>query len=274
MMNLASTRKTEWRLLPVITDDGYRQMSIDHALLRLANKGKSLPVIRFYRWSPPALTIGRFQPVENIDLEACQRLGIDVVRRPTGGRALLHKDDLTYAVIFPNDSEMPPSIQESYLFICRGIIRSLQLVGLETYMANHMERRRMESAACFSQPALADLSCRGLKICGSAQVRKGGALLQHGSIFFKDNHELLFQLFKYPSEKLREARKREYLLRCTNLEREGLDLEWSELANAFIKGFGDAFGAQVTPDEFTREELLEAEKLYSYYKSSSWLLCI
>ncbi len=271
-MSLRETKRSKWRLLPVLEDNGYWQMSIDHSLLDSARAGDTLPTLRFYRWTPPALTIGRFQSIEDIDLDACKRYGIDVVRRPTGGRALLHKDDFTYALVFPQGYGLPSSIEESYLYICRGIIKALLLVGLEVDIATHVGFRKKSSEACFSMPASADLSCRGLKICGSAQVRKGGALLQHGSIMLRDNHELLFKLFRYPSEKIKEEREREYRRRCTNLEREGLNLSWRELANAFISGFEETFWVKMVPGDFFAEELRLAEKFYDHYKSTSWLL--
>ncbi len=245
--------RDSWRLLPVLHGNGFRQMAVDHALLSSASTDESPPTLRFYRFDPPSLTLGRFQPLESIDLNACYRLGIDVVRRPTGGKAILHKDDFTYSLAVPPSAGLPGSVEDSYMLICRGIIAALERLGIEADLVPRNPYELKEVHSCFSSPAAADLSVGGKKLCGSAQTRRDGALLQHGTILRKDNAELLFNLFTYPDE-VKEARRKEMARACTNLEELGADVSWDEISQAFVGGFEKAFGITMTAESLTPAE--------------------
>jgi lipoate-protein ligase A len=259
-----------WRLLPAIEDSGYRQMAIDHALLESVGEGKAPPTLRFYSWRPPALTIGRFQSIRGIDLKACAHRGIEVVRRPTGGKAILHLHDFTYSIVLPLAQVLHPSVEESYLWICRGIMVSLRILGIPAELVARSIPSRDEREACFAVPAVADLACRGLKICGSAQVRKGGALLQHGSLMLREHRDILFSLFNYPSLRERKTRLEEYRRKCTDLEREGYSPSREEIAQAFIRGFEETFGIELSPGELSLEEKERAATLLGFYSSKAW----
>ena len=212
-----NNQQVEWRLLPVIEGDGFRQMSLDHALLISASREESVPTLRFYRFTPPSLTVGRFQPLRHIDLAVCRRLGIDVVRRPTGGKAILHKDDFTYSLTMPSTANMPGSVEESYVTICRGIIEALARLGVEAALVPRTPYELNREHACFSSPAAADLAVGGRKLCGSAQTRKAGGLLQHGTILKLDNASLLLKLLTYEEEES-DKRRRELARTSTCLE--------------------------------------------------------
>ncbi|MBM3274429.1 MAG: lipoate--protein ligase family protein [Candidatus Sericytochromatia bacterium] len=169
-----------------LIDDGAARgswnMAVDAALLAALCDGIAVPTLRFYEWEPAALSLGYSQRTEDLDFSACLRQGIEVVRRPTGGRAVLHAAELTYAVTMPIGGE---SVAESYCkiskAIARAISRALSGAGVEILLAPGT-RSQSRAADCFAVATQADLLADGRKIVGSAQVRRRGALLQHGSI--------------------------------------------------------------------------------------------
>jgi lipoate-protein ligase A len=262
-------QRAEWRLLPVIAGDGFDQMSLDHALMISASREESQPTLRFYRFKPPALTVGRFQPLRHIDQGACKRLGINVVRRPTGGKAILHKDDFTYSLTMPPSANMPDSVEESYVMICRGIIEALAQLGVEASLVPRTPYELNRVHACFSSPAAADLAVRGRKLCGSAQTRKAGGLLQHGTILRLDNTSLLCELFTYGKEELSQ-RRRELARACTCLDELGVCAAWEDIAEAFVRGFERAFTIRLVPGELSGDENTSASALRLDYASEVW----
>ena len=144
------------------------------------------PVLRLYRWDPPALSLGRFQPDDDVDHDACARHGVGVVRRPTGGRALLHGGDVTYAVAFPRPRATPPRVDALYEWLAGGLIAGLALLGVDAAVARN---DGPAGPVCFAGQQGADLRVGERKLCGSAQVRRDGAVLQHGSVLI---HRLPF----------------------------------------------------------------------------------
>jgi lipoyl(octanoyl) transferase len=167
------------------------QMAADLALLDSVAAG-ALPVLRFYRWDPPALSLGRFQPDADVDHAACARLGVEVVRRPTGGRALLHGGDLTYAVAMARPGGERGGVDAIYDRLAAGLIAGLARIGVRAAVARH---DGPAGAVCFATQQGADLRVGDRKLCGSAQVHRAGAVLQHGSILLRrlpfDETELL-----------------------------------------------------------------------------------
>lgn len=156
-------------------------MALDEALLEGLVSGASVPTLRFYGWDPPAVSLGHSQRIEDVDLAACDRLGVDVVRRPTGGRGVLHVAELTYSVTSPAGQE---SVAESYCRISRAIARAIGRLGAQVSLqpGSREAPRSARPADCFALSTAADLVAAGRKIVGSAQVRRRGYLLQHGSI--------------------------------------------------------------------------------------------
>ncbi len=161
-------------------------MAIDEAVFRERIRTKAPPTLRFYAWRKPAVSIGRFQDARReIDIAACRRLGIAIVRRPTGGKAVLHERELTYAVIAGDDVPLfPPDILETYRIISGCIGAGLALCGI---MAEMQQDRRGEGAeslgaSCFAFPSRYELLVDGRKICGAAQMRSHGVFLQHGAL--------------------------------------------------------------------------------------------
>jgi lipoate-protein ligase A len=187
-----------WRYVDSGPASGAENMAIDEQLLKEAMHGDVLPVLRFYTWDPPAVSLGRFQEEATaVRRDACRDRGVDIVRRITGGRAVLHARELTYSVVSPvNNDLFPNTVTGTYKVIAEGLLAGLLGLGVQAEMANRagMPQARnsaqAKEPACFSTPSLYELVVNGRKIIGSAQRRLSGAFLQHGSILIEYDAEL------------------------------------------------------------------------------------
>jgi lipoate-protein ligase A len=248
-------------------------MALDQALLESAVEEGFVPALRFYRWSPPSLSIGRFQPISDVDLDTCAVKGVEVVRRPTGGKSILHLDDFTYSLVLPRSWALPRNVEAAYIVICRGIIAALATVGVEAAVQCRAgEDYRDAGGACFAVATRADLVYAGRKLCGSAQVRREGATLQHGSLFLYDRSDILFDLLRFKSSGEKREALRAYRMRCVTLEETGASVSWDELAVAFRSGFERAFGVSIPEGELTEGELRRWLELKGAYRSPRWLI--
>ena len=158
-------------------------MALDEVLLRGCQEGGA-PLFRLYGWDPPGLSLGRFQrSLDGVDLDFCRRAGIPVVRRLTGGRSVLHHREITYSVISRYEEPFGRTgVVETYMIIARGLAAGLQDLGVETRIAGKRDRNLSRSPDCFKTVSLRELTWRGRKLVGSAQIRERGGFLQHGSI--------------------------------------------------------------------------------------------
>ena len=182
-----------WRVLDTGASPGPLNMAIDQAILAMHARGESPPTLRLYRWNPPAVSLGYFQRRHGIDLEACQRLGIDVVRRPTGGRAVLHLNDVTYAIVAGTGDGMPASVTAAYRLICEGLLAAFRVLGFEAEPARQ-DAGPPRSDVCFLTSTAGDLLHNGRKFVGSAQTWQGSSMLQHGSIVLEPHTRTLSML--------------------------------------------------------------------------------
>ena len=181
------------RLLVSPAADGATNMAIDEALLRRSQRsGETL--LRVYGWTAPTVSLGRNQPASGCyDLGRARERGVGFVRRPTGGRAILHHREITYSVAAP--VSVLGSLRESYRAINRLLLEALRSLGVEAGEAEWSSRAPAPSLApCFDLPVAGELVVDGRKLVGSAQVRDGNALLQHGSILVDDDQYLLAEL--------------------------------------------------------------------------------
>lgn len=184
-----------WRLIRSGYLSGAMNMAIDDALLHAVAAGTSGPVLRLYRWRPATLTLGYAQAAgEGVDLAACRQAGVDVVRRPTGGRAVYHDREVTYAVIAPVGGTFGGTVTESYRVIAGVLKNALQQLGLPVELVPGQLRGQVGRAVCFTAPAQHELLLDGCKVAGCAQKRRGQAFLQHGSIPVDLDLDLLLQL--------------------------------------------------------------------------------
>ncbi len=189
-----------WQLV-VDTDAraGADNMALDWTLLRAAQDG--IASLRLYRWSPPCLSFGRNEPATSrYDRDRIAALGLDTVRRPTGGRAVWHEHEVTYAVSAP--SALFGSLHEAYISIHGMLATALQRLGVPAKLAPRSHHRSVGpgGGACFAQPVGGEIVVGGRKLVGSAQVREGEALLQHGSILLEDGQDVVSQVIRGVAE--------------------------------------------------------------------------
>ena len=204
--------KTVWHFINSGKCSASFNMALDEALLEWHSKGEIGPVLRFYEWEPATLSIGYFQSVEReIDMDAVNRHGLGFVRRPTGGRGVLHEHELTYSVIVSEEyPDMPETVTEAYRVISGGVLEGFRNLGLDARFSvpetreQNAELRKPKSGVCFDAPSWYELVVEGKKIAGSAQTRQKGVILQHGAILLSLDEDKLVSLFKFKSEKLRE----------------------------------------------------------------------
>ena len=196
-----------WRLINSGFQTGAMNMALDEALLQSVVSGDSLPVLRLYRWQPATVTLGYAQSVhKDLDLEVCRQAGLDVVRRSTGGRAVLHDQEVTYAVISPLNTELfGGSVLDCYRVISEALQKTLLQLGLPAKLVPGKSRgghQNSAKAVCFSAPSQYELVIDGRKVAGSAQKRQGQAFLQHGSIPIDMDIDLLGRVLKAEENKL------------------------------------------------------------------------
>jgi lipoate-protein ligase A len=244
------------RFIPLIVARPEVQMAVDEAIMRARIEGKSPDTVRLYAFSPSSVTIGRFQSVvHDVDLGEAKRLGIPVVRRITGGGSVFHDEfgEITYSVIVGEDYHpMLRNVETSYRYIAGPLVDALKELGLE---------------AGFS--GLNDIVANGKKISGSAQTRRKGVILQHGTFMYSTRVEVLGKVLRVSREKLKDKGVSSIWERVTTLEREGIKLSRWETYELLRDKFGAAF--ELVEGELTDYELQLAEELVEErYGNPEW----
>lgn len=269
-----------WRYLDTGFSNGYENMAIDEAIFTSCQQGKLSPTIRFYGWTPPAVSLGYFQKAENaIDFNACRRRGIDVVRRLSGGRAVLHDKELTYSLICPEGT--PPftsNILETYKIISECLMSALKSLSLDVRWVTFRDKRRastrlnQKTVNCFSAPSWYEITVEGKKICGSAQKRGGGVVLQHGSILLEHDAEMIAEVLS--SRKSKHALLTEICSTTTSINHHlSKKIDFYELQTLVLKSFEKHLGITAQKGELTKSEnILKDQLLKEKYQSSEWNL--
>lgn len=273
-------KKETWRFIDSGNCSPSYNMALDEALLDWHSEGKIPPTIRFYGWDPATLSIGYFQKVEKeINLDAVKEHGLGFVRRPTGGRGVLHEHELTYSVIVSEEHpEMPRTVTEAYRVISEGILKGFQGLGLEAYFAvprTAEEREGLKnprSAVCFDAPSWYELVVEGRKVAGSAQTRQKGVILQHGSILLDLDEDKLFSLFNYPSDRVKERMQRAFKSKAVAMnEISSVPVTMEMAKEAFKKGFEEGLNINLEPYELSEEKTQYVVDLAeSRYESNEW----
>ena len=234
-----------WRLLDSGPNIGAYNMAVDEELLARAQAGETTSVLRLYTWLPPAVSIGRFQKIGTaVDADACRQQGIDIVRRITGGRAVLHNKELTYSIIARIDNPLfPRNVHGTYKIIAAGLLQGLRNLGIPAEMVSRSSRHAVlvkkdaKDPACFSSPSWYEILVHDRKIIGSAQRRLSGAFLQHGSILL--DYDPAFEAGVIPGGCANDV--------VTSITRElGRNVPLAEVKQAFMKGFSEALGIVFT----------------------------
>lgn len=271
-----SEHKERWRLIHTPHLPGARNMAVDEGLMESVGLGDQPVILRLYGWSPPCLSLGYAQPVGQVDERAVEERGWHLVRRPTGGRAILHTDELTYAVIGPVDHWIfRGGVLPSYKRISSGLQAALVELGLDPEVQPSEDRDQSEgdNPICFEVPSAYEITLQGRKLIGSAQVRRKSAVLQHGSLPLEGDVGWICQVLRFPSEKERVRAAERLRDRATTVERElQRTVNWQAAAEAIASGFERALQIDLTKDRLTEEEQATAAALEnSRYGVRAWL---
>jgi lipoate-protein ligase A len=233
----------DWILIDTGPNTGPYNMALDQELLARAQAGERTPALRFYVWDPPAVSIGRFQKIaSSVNMEACKEQGFDIVHRITGGRAVLHRKELTYSVTARSDDPLfPGNVLDTYKVLASGLVAGLRMLGLPAELVSRAGRhsalveKKPKDPACFSSPSWYEVLVNGKKIAGSAQRRLSGAFLQHGSILIEYDPSL--------EAKVIPCGAIGHKVTCINREL-GREVDVEEVKKAILRGFSKALGIQ------------------------------
>ena len=266
-------------------NNGFVNMAMDEAVLTELQHKRSTPLLRIYKWIPPTITIGYFQPARDIDFDRCREDGIGIVRRLTGGRAVLHNEELTYSILFTNEDFQPFRKKELFTFIARCLLDSLKSLGISSRIAEK-SRGDLKSADCFAAPAQFEIEATEGKppwgkenpgegkppwgkdnpgegkLIGSAQVIKDGVVLQHGAIPLTGSYTAISKYLKGVGDSVKNA---------SSLHRaSGLKIGEHDLLRALKQGFGGHL--RLEEGAFTgREEEKTLTLAKEKYPSDEWM---
>jgi len=256
-----------WRLIDFESFDAATNMAVDEAILDAHIAGEVPPTLRFYGWAPPAVSIGYGQKLPQKVLQKIRAHGFDVVRRPTGGRAVLHIDELTYSFVGSSgvsrdgsQNTLGASVIESYRKLCQALIAGFKNLSVSVEIGQGQAASR-QMHDCFTATTTADLHYQGKKIVGSAQLRRHDALLQHGSILLCQEQELMRELLS-SKEKVEVTEAENSVQRHANLfDITGVAVSAMELIPAFKRGFEDTFKVELIPGVLSDQEWRRAEAI-------------
>jgi lipoyltransferase/lipoate-protein ligase len=251
--------KETWRLIDMRIEDAPTQMATDEAIAMNRLEEGTPNTIRLYRWNPSAVSIGYFQSIEKeVNLPACEKYGVDVIRRITGGGAVYHdyNGEITYSLVAPEtDPKMPKDILASYEFICGAIANGLATLGVDAEFK-----------------PVNDIVAGGKKISGNAQTRRHGVVLQHGTVLVDTDIRRMFQVLRVSDAKISDKLIKAVEDRVTNIRRYlGRQVGFDEVRTALIEGFEDTLDIALEPGELTDAENRLVKRLHEKYSSREWV---
>jgi lipoate-protein ligase A len=248
--------------------DGATNMARDEAISRAVSAGSQLPTLRLYGWTPPAISLGMSQRISSVDEECCRADGVGIVRRPTGGLAILHADELTYSIALPPDHPIAEGdVMTSYRRIARAIVCALESLGVPDVNADRVAKEdKAKSPVCFEAPSDYEVIGAGRKLVGSAQWRRVDGVLQHGSLpLYGDIARICAYLLDAPEpERVREhaATLKDVLKR---------DVSWDEAADVWQRAFAEVLDIHFVVGEASPDELRCADELLATkYGNDEW----
>ncbi|WP_308640094.1 lipoate--protein ligase family protein [Paenibacillus silvisoli] len=267
-------------------------MAIDEAISSAHREGAVPPTVRFYGWNPASLSIGYFQQAEKeADFQALRENGLGFVRRATGGRAVLHDQELTYSIVVSEHYPgIPANVAEAYRFLSRGLMIGFRGLGLQATMtggadeadnsqqdnSESLAARKSLTAACFDAPSKYELVVDGRKIAGSAQMRGNGVILQHGSILLELDDEKLFSVLRFANPDVKQRmrnlfnRKAAAINDCLRTRQMPL-VSMQRLERVFRDSFAEGLGVELADGELTAGEREQAYRLArEKYGADSW----
>ena len=266
-----------WRLLYTPPARGAWNMAVDEAILGYIHRGKAPPTLRLYAWNPPCLSLGYAQPYKDVDAARLRANGWEVVRRLTGGRAILHTDELTYSVTGSADEPvLSGSVLESYNRIAQALLFTIRELGLPVEMKEHAKEPAAQNLnpVCFEVPSTYEITVNSKKLIGSAQARKKEGVLQHGSLPLTGDLTRICQALVFADESARKNAGQRLLARATTVREAsilGREITWEQAAESFVHGFEAQLGIHFERGELSASESARAEKLVKEkYANSAW----
>ena len=255
---------------------GARNMAVDEAILESAGQGLVLPTLRLYAWQPACLSLGYAQSAGDVDFSALQTNGWDLVRRPTGGRAILHSDELTYSVCGPvNERRLSGSLLESYQMLSTALLRALELLAIPAQAmkkGSATTQQKAPNPVCFEVPSNYEITINGKKLIGSAQARRKEGILQHGSLPLKGDLSRIVQALAFPDPEQRRQAAERLLQRAATAEQAlGTPPTWKQAAQAFANAFAEILNLEWVETPLTPSEHARAQRLYlEKYSNPKW----
>jgi lipoate-protein ligase A len=283
---------TTWRLVRSDPARGAWNMAVDEAILEASGSGLVPPTLRLYAWAPPCLSLGYAQPFSDVLPQVLEQHGWDLVRRPTGGRAILHTDELTYSVAGPQDE--PPlagGVLESYRLLAAALLRALQALEIPAQAkekppaaspgsdadpsgapASPFSQPAGQNPVCFEVPSNYEITVGGKKLVGSAQARRKEGVLQHGSLPLYGDLSRIVQALAFPDAVARAWAAERLLARAATAEQIlGYPLAWEQAAQAFAQAFAQVLNLDLVPSDLTPQERRRAEALLAEkYANPAW----
>ena len=266
-----------WRLILSPPLPGADNMALDESLLESVAAQRQPPTLRLYRWEPACLSLGHAQPAEDADRERTQALGWHLVRRTTGGRAILHTDELTYSVTAPIDHPLlAGGVLSSYRRLSQGLVAGLRLLGVQadTAPSRSLSVSDRMNPVCFEAPSAYEITAEGRKLIGSAQLRRVAGVLQHGSLPLGGDLGRICEVLFYREQADRAAAAARVRQRATTLEQLlGRRVPWEQAAESLAEGFAQALGLHWKNAEASDEEQARALTLRSErFAADDWTL--
>lgn len=251
-------------------------MAVDEALLDRVIQGETLPILRLFSWQPACLSLGYAQSAQEVDAEALRSEGWGIVRRPTGGRAILHVDEITYSVIGPSsDPRLNGGVLESYQRISKALLLALHLLNVPAQAEKEYASNSASSSkgpVCFEVPSNYEITVNGKKLIGSAQARRRDGVLQHGSLPLFGDITRITRALVYPDQVSRISSAERVKTRATTVESVlGHAVTWEQAAQAFIQAFTEALNLSFIQEELSKNEWDASEALRSQkYGHPDW----
>ncbi len=265
-----------WRFIQTPPASGAYNMAVDEVFLYSASQKTTSPTLRLYSWQVPTLSLGYAQKAADVDLDALNERGWQLVRRPTGGKAILHTDELTYSITASSDEPLVSgSLLESYQRISHTLQKALELLGVATFANNQYNLPAgitKNDPVCFKAPSNFEITWNGKKLIGSAQARKLGGVLQHGSLPLYGDLTRINQVLDYETLNDRETASQKLLDHAVTLEgATGRIIPWEACSQAIIDAFSSDCGIDFIPTQISEdEERMAAELMESKYGTQAW----
>ena len=270
-------KNSTWRLvISPAAHHGAMNMALDEAILFAVGKGLVLPTLRLYSWKTPCLSLGFSQSASDVALDRLSEFNWELVRRPTGGKAILHCDELTYAVIAPKDEpRVRGSVLTSYLRLSKGLLKTLSILGAAALAKeNHGDQQdpKTTGPVCFEVPSNYEITVRGKKIIGSAQARRNDGVLQHGTLPLFGDLTRITRVLNFDDPISRANASKQLLEHATTLETAlGQIIPWDLACDAFVNGFANELNLNLVEQKLTRQEIEYANELYqNKYRHTDW----